>query len=83
MTHRTDRVYLSDDQCRCDPYRTPCHKKEQCARYMAEIPSMGALDDFSGMYGLGGVCPQFMSIVRLRPSGPAKPATHEYVRGLA
>lgn len=81
MSHRTDTVYLSDDQCRCEPSRL-CAKKDQCARYRAEIPSMGSLDDFSGLYGLGGVCPQFMSIVRLRGSRPAKPTTHEFVKGL-
>lgn len=46
MTHRTDRVWLANDVSRCEPSRKldSCQK---CGRYLAEIPPMGSLTDFS------------------------------------
>lgn len=46
MTHRTDRVYLAPSEPRCDPSRD-CGSKAKCARYLAEIPPMGTLTDYS------------------------------------
>lgn len=46
MTHRTDRVWLAHDVSRCEPSRK-IGSCETCGRYLALIPPMGSVADFS------------------------------------
>jgi len=63
-THRTARVKLADDVCRCAP--AACGRREHCARYMAPLAAqMGSLADFSIQYD-GRACLAFISVEGLR-----------------
>ena len=84
MTHRTDRIWLSADEPRCEP-RNPCNLKENCARYRAELPPSGAvLIGFGLPIALYGpdFCQHYISTrkgdLRVVPK-PVKPA----VKGIA
>lgn len=46
MTHRSDRIWLAPSEPRCEPTKKmgDC---DRCKRYLAEIPPMGSLTDFS------------------------------------
>ena len=64
MTHRSDRVYLSDDQCRCQATLAACAAKLKCARYLAAIPAHnGSVGDFSLMIAQGLGCTKFYPLI--------------------
>ena len=46
MTHRSDRIWLAPSEPRCEPTKKmgDC---DRCKRYLAEIPPMGRLQDYS------------------------------------
>lgn len=73
--HRTDRVYMPDDEARCEPLN-PCHDKLRCARYMAAIPARNATL-IGGASSPLFACGYFLPLAHFtRPSAGDKPRVH-------
>lgn len=81
---RSDRVYLAPSEERCAPSH-PCGKTGTCARFLASLPPMATLKDFSVSQASGtpwplGMCPGYLGAQtrpeapREAPYRPAKPA---------
>lgn len=61
MTHRTDRVWLANDVARCEP-ANKISNCSSCGRYLAAIPPMGSVADFSLSHSIfAPYCPHYLS----------------------
>lgn len=80
MTHRSDRIPLPQAEPRCEPQA--CTIKHRCARWLAEVPRLGSVMDYSRqdlVTGGTALCDGYKDLAALRVAKKPAPAAKKWV----